>query len=223
MTNPKETPPKFGENSFTCPYCDVLTTQSWQTWKQATVMNVRFDNSLILTTVECYNCQNHSVWRGGIMIYPLESFAPKPIINMPDDVKEIYEEARQVHVYSARAAAALLRVALEKLTIHLGETAGKLDTRIGSLQKKGLPPQVISSFDIVRIVGNEGGAHVGTIDLTGADGADVVNKLFWLINYIIEKTINEPAEIERIAQTLPQGKLDGIKNRDTLTPRKRAQ
>ena len=214
MTNPKETLPKFGENSFTCPYCDVLTTQRWQQWKQTTVNNVRLNDKLILATVECYNCKNHSVWRGGIMIYPLDSSAPKPVINMPDDVKEIYEEARQVHIKSPRAAAALLRVALEKLTVHLGETTGKLNTRIGNLQKQGLPPQVISSFDIVRIVGNEGGAHVGTINLTGADGADVVNKLFWLINYIIEKTINEPAEIERIAQTLPQDKLDGIENRD---------
>ena len=213
-TEEEKIPPTFMSQSFHCPYCGVLTTQRWQKWKQTTVNNLMLNSKRILATVECYNCENHSIWRGGIMIYPLASLAPKPVINMPDDVKEIYEEARQVHVHSARAAVALLRVALEKLTVHLGETTGKLNTRIGNLQKQGLPPQVISSFDIVRIVGNEGGAHVGTIDLTGADGADVVNKLFWLINYIIEKTINEPAEIERIAQTLPQDKLDGIENRD---------
>ncbi len=214
MTNPKETPPKFGETSFTCPHCRVFTSQAWRNERQSHNKQDPHDIRKDIYTSRCYNCADDAIWLGEIMIYPLISSAPKPDNNMPDDVKEIYEEARQVHVYSARAAAALLRVALEKLTVHLGETTGKLNTRIGNLQKQGLPPQVIKSLDIVRIVGNEGGAHAGQIDLTGADGADVVNKLFWLINYIIEKTINEPAEIERIAQALPADKLKGAEDRD---------
>jgi len=53
------------------------------------------------------------------MIRPNVSNAPLPHEDMPDDVKEIYEEARQVSVFSQRAAAALLRVSLEKLTAFL--------------------------------------------------------------------------------------------------------
>jgi len=53
------------------------------------------------------------------MIHPRKLTAPIPHSDMPDDVKEIYEEARNISDISPRAAAALLRVALEKLTFHL--------------------------------------------------------------------------------------------------------
>ncbi|MBQ7074264.1 hypothetical protein IJM86_04305 [bacterium] len=53
------------------------------------------------------------------MIRPNVSPAPLPNEDMPSDVKEIYEEARQVSAFSPRAAAALLRVSLEKLTANL--------------------------------------------------------------------------------------------------------
>lgn len=48
---------------------------------------------------------------------------------------------------------------------------------------------VIKSLDTVRIVGNEGGAHEGQIDLTGKDNQEIVNTLFWLVNFIVEKPL----------------------------------
>ncbi len=148
------------------------------------------------------------------MIYPLISSAPKPSKDMPNDVKEVYEEARQVSVYSPRAAAALLRVALEKLTAHLGETTGNLNTRIGKLKAKGLPDKVIDSLDIVRISANEGGSHAGTIDLTGEDNQKIVNKLFSLVNFIVERTITAINVVNEMFDQLPEAKKEGIKNRD---------
>ncbi len=148
------------------------------------------------------------------MIYPLASLAPKPENNMPEPVRELYEEASLVSIHSSRAAAALLRVALEKLTEHLGETDGNLNTRIGKLRQKGLPDSVIKSLDIVRITANSGGAHAGIIDLTGADGADIVNRLFKLVNFIVQMTINVPNEVNEMFGDLPEIKREGVKNRD---------
>jgi len=133
---------------------------------------------------------------------------------MPESVKELYEEARNVSDDSPRAAAALLRVSLEKLTEELGESKGSLDQRIGNLNKKGLPQKVIQSLDVVRIFANEGGSHSGEIDLSGQDNTDIVNKLFKLVNFIVEKTISENKQIEDIYGEIPKNKIEGIKNRD---------
>ena len=111
-----------------------------------------------------------------------------------------------------RAAAALLRVSLERLTEELGQTQGNLNTRIKKLKEKGLPELIINSLDIVRITANEGGAHAGQIDLTGKDGPEIVSKLFGLVNFIIEKTISDPKQIQKMHQNLsPKPKNKGLR------------
>ena len=133
---------------------------------------------------------------------------------MPEDVRKIYEEARDIAGVSARAAAALLRVALEKLTIYLGEKEGNLNTRIKNLKAKGLPEDVIKCLDIVRINANEGGSHSGQIDLENKDNDQIVDILFRLVNFIVEKTISDKKQIDEMFQALPENKKQGIKNRD---------
>ena len=215
MTNQNDRSPARGKSTFICPHCNDSTQQNWELWKLRKSGNGDFfSEELRLLTAECIICSGYSIWRGNKMIYPLASFAPKPDNNMPEPVRELYEEASLVSIHSSRAAAALLRVALEKLTEHLGEPDGNLNKRIGNLQKKGLPDSVIKSLDIVRITANSGGAHAGIIDLTGADGADIVNRLFWLINYIVQKTITDPAEINKMFGDLPEVKRKGAEDRD---------
>ncbi|MCA8835650.1 MAG: DUF4145 domain-containing protein [Proteobacteria bacterium] len=214
MTNQNQTPPEFKKPSFHCPYCDVLASQKWEAWKDELIKNKYGNWQGNLTTAECKNCGEVSIWRVKEMIYPLTSSAPKPDNNMPPKVKKIYEEARAVSIYSSRAAAALLRLALEELTVHLGETEGTLNARIGNLHKRDFPEEVIEMLDIVRITANEGGAHSGAIDLTGVDGVEVVNTLFWLVNYIIDIAIKTPARIKQARQFLPADKLKGAEDRD---------
>ncbi len=162
----------------------------------------------------CQYCKEYSVWLGEKMIFPQAFTAPLPDEDMPDDVKKIYEEARGVADISPRAAAALLRVALEKLTARLGEKEGTLNDRIKKLNQKGLPEKVIQSLDTVRILANEGGAHAGVIDLTGEDNKAIVNGLFFLVNFIVEKTISDPKKVDEMVAQLPEEKKAGIENRD---------
>ena len=167
-----------------------------------------------LNISKCEVCKNTAIWIDNKIVYPRQIASEPAHIDMPESVKELYEEARNISNDSPRAAAALLRVSLEKLTEELGEKTGSLNSRIGNLHKKGLQQTVINSLDVVRISANEGGSHAGEIDLTGEDGAEIVNRLFWLVNTIIEKTISEPAEIKKQFSQMPKNKKDGIKNRD---------
>ena len=201
--------PQLGKSSFHCPMCNVFAQQFWSQAHQTVGLTIKS-----LKVADCGHCKKHSVWQYGEMVYPKLSTAPLAREDMPEDVKKIYEEARDVAGVSARATAALLRVALEKLTIHLGETEGTLNTRIKNLKDKGLPEEVIMSLDIVRITANEGGSHSGQIDLESKDNSEIVDGLFLLVNFIVEKTISDQKRIKEMFKCLPENKTREIKNRD---------
>lgn len=207
--------PKFHGDAFNCPHCNAFAQQEWE--------NLASDKEFSFARSLCIRCREYSLWRykqseygiyDTFMIYPQKLTAPIADDDMPDGVKELYNEARAISALSPRAAAALLRVSLEKLTEHLGENTGDLNTRIGNLKKQGLPAKVIQSLDIVRITANEGGSHAGEIDLTGKDNSEIVSRLFKLVNFIVEKTITDSKEIENMFCALPENKREGIKNRD---------
>ncbi|MCA8834723.1 MAG: DUF4145 domain-containing protein [Proteobacteria bacterium] len=214
MTTKEERKPAYGRTKFHCPYCDVFTHQEWVKRIKIFFNGSNHGEFVDIYTTQCFDCRHFTVWYGEKIIDPFASDAPQADSGMPDSVKEIFDEARKVHEDSPRAAAALLRVALEELTTHLGETDGTLNARIRKLREKGLSPQAIKNLDTVRITANEGGAHSGQIDLTGADGKDIVNKLFGLVNHIVKTTITEPAEFEKIAQALPAEKIKGAEDSD---------
>ncbi len=215
MTTEEERKPAFNRAKFHCPYCDVFTHQAWERTKQFQLNGPGTSPVKELWNTTCFNCKKIAVWYREQMIDPIISSAHQPNDNMPDDVKEIYEEARLVSIYSPRAAATLLRVATERLTVHLGETKGKLNTRIETLAtKERLDARIIQSLHILRITANEGGAHDGLMDLTGAEGASTVSGLFFAINYIVEKTIGDNARLDQIYGKLPEVKREGVKNRD---------
>ena len=204
-------PPQFKQQSFHCPHCQVLTTQTWSNIEPKFLSAFNRPYSL----AQCFNCKEPSFWVDEKMIYPSVPTSPPPHEDMPENVKKTYEEARQVQPASVRAAAALLRVSLEQLTIHLGETKGSLYKRIENLKEKGLPSRVIKSLDIVRIYGNEGGAHVGVIDLESKDNEDTVNKLYKIINIIVHHTIASDKIIDNLYEGIPDNKKAGIENRDS--------
>ena len=160
---------------------------------------------------KCYTCDEIAVWVHDRLVYPAQRNGPEPNEDLPDHIKTDYEEARSILNLSPRGAAALLRLCVEKLCIHLKADGSTLDGKIADLVKKGLSVRVQQSLDAVRVIGNEA-VHPGQMDLE--DNRDTAEALFRLINVIAEKTISEPKHVEAAYRSLPPSKLDAIDRRD---------
>ena len=112
---------------------------------------------------------------------------------------------------AARGAAALLRLAIQKLCRHFGTPGKNINDDIAALVADGLPPKVQQALDSVRVIGNEA-VHPGTLDLR--DDLTTAAQLFRLVNFIAQKMITEPKEIDGIYSSLPQRKREEITRRD---------
>lgn len=169
-----------------------------------------------ITVCQCQLCKARAIWVEGKMVHPAQSAAPYPNDDMPDDVKTDFVEAREIVERSPRAAAALLRLATERLVIHLG---GKTDSKINAniqflVDNKDLRIDIQRALDILRVVGNDA-VHPGTIDVDSKE--DAIN-LFNLMNIIVTTMITEKKLISELYQSLPPDKIKGIEDRS-----KRAQ
>lgn len=158
----------------------------------------------------CIVCTEKSVWLRDRVIWPTSSTLVRPNQDLPSDVRRDFEEAAAVADASPRSAAALLRLAIEKICRHLRKT-GKIDTMIAALVADGLSVKIQRALDIVRVVGNES-VHPGEMNIQ--DDASTVSTLFELVNIIAETMISEPKRIDEMFSSLPSGKLEGIRNRD---------
>ncbi|WP_414877009.1 DUF4145 domain-containing protein [Pseudomonas sp. IT-196MI5] len=146
------------------------------------------------------------------MIYPDSTCAPLPTPDMPEDVKADYVEAAAIFTRSPRAAAALLRLALQKLCIHLGEKGDKIDVDIRELAKKHvLPQRLINVADTVRITGNNA-VHPG--EMAAEDVDLVASKMFLMINLIVVKGITEPRELDALYKITPEGARAAAEKKD---------
>jgi len=214
----KYEPPEFQKEAFTCPHCDVYANFYWKEGKEEAWLKgggrAYVDNDLHIGT--CTHCQGRIVWfvdqHNAYMLWPFGvANAPLPHDEMPEDVKSDYVEARSICGLSPRGAAALLRLAIQKLCKHLGESGENINADIGALVQKGLPVQIQQALDVVRVTGNNA-VHPGELRLE--DNPEIVSALFGLINLIVDNRIAEPKRIQELYGALPEGALQGIEKRD---------
>lgn len=204
--------PGFGKDGFHCPHCGVYAHQAWVgTYRTPRGEIHGVEQVEGLTFSICWKCEGYALWLNQKMIYPEASNAPLPSEDLPAHVKEDFTEARNVVNASPRSAAALLRLALQKLMIELGEEGKNLDDDIGNLVKKGLPEKIQKALDVVRVIGNNA-VHPGQIDLR--DDAETAIVLFELLNMIVESQIAQPKRVDEIFGRLPEGAKKHIKKRD---------
>lgn len=199
--------PDFKKDSFTCPHCGVFAKQNWNKLSDGyqDFLKENFYNCC------CEKCLQYSIWLKEKMIYPLATNLPEPNDDLKENIKQIYNEARNIYRESPRASCVLLRLAIQELCVQLGEKGGNLNEAIANLVKKGLSPLVQKSLDFVRVVGNNA-VHTGKIQIE--DSLEIASSLFHLINFISEKMITEPIQLENLYNSLPQDKLKEIENRD---------
>ncbi len=151
-----------------------------------------------------------------IKYYPDLITTPDPNQDLPYGIQEDYQEAQAIFFRSPRGAAALLRLAIQKLCKHLGEKGKNINDDIAALVKKGHLAQNQQAFDIIRIVGNNA-VHPGELDLK--NDPKTVNTLFQLTNLIAESMITHPKKVKQVNalydKIIPFTEKERITNRDT--------
>ncbi len=198
------------KSAFHCPSCKAYAQQLMFVIKDphssAGVYHFTYyDDDVILYV--CEHCKNSSFWTGKNienMIFPDVSNSPHPNDDMPNNIKKNYDEAASITNKSPRSAAALIQLALEELCKYLECKGNNLYENINFLIKENKLPLIQKATDAVRILGNAAVHPIsGIIDLQ--DNMKV-EKIFELINFIVEKTIGEPKKIESIYGSLPDSK-----------------
>ncbi|MBL4797638.1 MAG: DUF4145 domain-containing protein [Oleispira sp.] len=209
------TAPKFNQKVFTCPNCSAIAAMDWRSRED----NVR-QPSQDLYSAQCHGCSMLSIWLrlesahvGFIwkMIHPNKKSAPLPSPDLPDNCMTVYMEARDIADLSPSGAAALLRLCIDHLCLHLGATQDKLNGKIKHLVEQGLPVSIQKALDSVRVIGNDA-VHPGKLDI--GDTAEIVTTLFKIVNIIVNNQITQPNEIDGIHSLIPENQLKGIAQRD---------
>ncbi len=159
----------------------------------------------------CRSCNDVSLWLYDNVIFPNIKFEIEPNSDLSDEIKQDFNEARDVLPFSARAAAALLRLCIQKLCIQLGLPGKNINNDIAELVQRGVSPKIQKSLDIVRVIGNES-VHPGTLDLR--DNRDTAEVLFKLVNQIAYDVITHPKELDEVYASLPEEKRQAIEKRD---------
>jgi hypothetical protein len=205
--------PKSGTKAFTCPHCGVLARQTqwgYGSNQHSGPVAEGQVTSVPIRVGRCEHCGETCLWWNDLLVFPDVGSAPDPNPDMPAGVKADYEEAARIYNKSPRGAAALLRLAIQKLMVHLGQPGQNINSDIASLVRNGLPAQVQQALDVVRVTGNNA-VHPGQID---ANDVDVAEQLFPLVNLIVESQISLPTRIQEMYDALPEGARDAIAQRD---------
>ena len=147
-------PPAFQVGGFNCPLCTAYAKQNWQTQYRQLPPSGQMTQVPNLQLAACDHCGQFSIWLDQNMVFPNVSTAPLGNEDLPKEVKEDYDEAREILARSPRGAAALLRLSVQKFCKNLGEKGTNLNEDIAALVKKGLPARVQQALDAVRVIGN---------------------------------------------------------------------
>jgi hypothetical protein len=163
----------------------------------------------------CESCNQVATWISAELVWPPQSAAPLPNADLPPDIAADYIEAGRIVGASPRGAAALLRLAIQKLC---NEATGKEQTiakSITQLEQGGLALQIVDALHIVRVVGNES-VHPGSLDVR--DDPEIAHRLFELVNRIADTFISQPKRAKELWDKLPQAKRDEIERARNKAP-----
>ena len=210
-------PPVFKGKAFTClhPKCATLTSMSW-----SRLVGEQYGGGFVTQYwfCKCDHCEQNSVWRRddidgekGELIFPYLLSVPYGHEAMPKECLADFDEAREICERSPRGAAALLRLCLQKLLVHLGGAGEHIDTDIKKLVAAGLDAHVQQALDVIRVTGNNA---VHPLEMNLEDDHESVLVLFEMINFIVEERISRPLKTQDRFANLPEKARLAIEKRD---------
>jgi hypothetical protein len=225
--------PQSNLKAFSCPYCKAFAHMHWSPLAAADIGAGPPDDHLaqkpapvyvgnagvinvkllpVLSCSVCSSCRQATIWNRGAIIFPKESRAPAPSADLPEQCLLDYREAAGILDESPRGAAALLRLVIQKLCLHLGGKGKKIDDDIAYLvAEKELPERARKALDAVRVIGNNA-VHPGEMDLK--DDIETAVALFKAVNVIVHATITQPREMDALYDDLPDRAKAAADRRD---------
>ncbi|WP_170412834.1 DUF4145 domain-containing protein [Ruegeria arenilitoris] len=171
-----------------------------------------------LSCSTCDSCGEIAIWMNSRMVFPTSGPAGVASEDMPQRVKELFDEAGAVFTTSPRASAALLRLALQHLLIELGGTGKDINSDINSLIDNGLDDDTAKTMHALRIIGNES-VHPGVISVD--DEPYIAEGLFDLLNQVVDQLISRPKRRKELWDKLPASKREHVEKK--LSERKSAE
>ncbi|MFE5837264.1 DUF4145 domain-containing protein [Arthrobacter sp. NPDC056493] len=217
---------------FNCPKCGAFAAQEWRRlsypagqdemghqYYEPVRDNIGGDWEASL----CAGCDDHSLWLDGELTYPADRpglEVPEPVEGMPQDVEKLYLEASAVLPHSSRAAAALCRASLERLsktlTPEMNPTAS-LDERLIVLSEK-TTAALAKGVQIIRHAGNTAlhGARdddASVVIYMDGSESDLIDLFFVTINELVDELITRPARIQSVYELLPEQKRYAIERK----------
>ena len=199
-------------DAFNCPHCNAYSTQLW------TGIKKNYNNSYITTNNYsvgcCQRCHDITIWKEEKIIFPLIGNVELANPDMTEDVKNHYNEARNVVSQSPRSACVLLRLCVEKICDEKITGNLNLHGKIKKLVKQGLDEDMVKALDSVRVIGGEA-AHSLKMDLN--DDIKTATRLFKIVNFISEWAHSRKKIIDGIYDIIPDENKKAIKKRDHPT------
>ena len=150
----------------------------------------------------CFNCNEMCLWVCDQLVWPRRAGGPEPKLDAPPNVRREYEEASQTLEASPRGAAALLRLAIEKLCKELGVSEESLKDDIAFFVREDVDARVQKVLDAARII-ESNAVPPGQIGL--GDDRATAETLSGLVNLICEKMIMEPRHLQAVYTKLREG------------------
>jgi len=159
----------------------------------------------------CFHCGKTSLWERDRMVCPSRGGVEQPNSDLDADIQIDYLEAASVVQQSPRAAAAILRMCIQKLTRQIGLPGKNINEDIATLVQRGLNPEIQQALDVVRVVGNNA---VHPLEMVLNEDSRTANALFGLVNFIAEQMISYPKKRAALFSSLPEGARASIAKRD---------
>jgi hypothetical protein len=158
----------------------------------------------------CFSCNEMCLWVYDQLVWPRRAGDPEPKSLAPPNVRREYEEASQTLEASPRGAAALLRLAIEKLCKELGVTGESLKDDMAFFVREDVDARVQKVLDAARII-ESNAVRPGQIGL--GDNRATAETLAGLVNLICEKMIMEPRHLQAVYTKLRDGAQTAMEQR----------
>jgi Domain of unknown function (DUF4145) len=158
----------------------------------------------------CFNCNEMCLWVCDQLVWPKRVESPEPKLQALPDVRRDDDEASQTLDASPRGAAALLRLALDKVCKELGESRESPKDDMASFVQEDVDARAQKVLEAMCII-ESNATPPGQIGV--GDNRAAAETLSGLVNLICEKMIMEPRHLQAVYTKLREGALNAMERR----------